>query len=80
MNKFPASLRSDFSDCCFARIKCHFASESVPISSEYSISDEIYLPAAPIPDVTPSPDRNDFLHQVADEVEQAAVEVGTILK
>ena len=36
MNKFPASLRSDFSDCRFARNKCHFASESMPISSEYT--------------------------------------------
>jgi hypothetical protein len=38
MNKFPASLRSDFSDCRFARNKCHFASESMPISSEYTVS------------------------------------------
>lgn len=37
MNKLPASLRSDFSDCRFARNKCHFDSESMPISSEYTL-------------------------------------------
>jgi hypothetical protein len=37
MYKIPASLRSDFPDCRFARIECHFAPESVPISSEYVI-------------------------------------------
>ena len=31
MNKIPASLRSDSSDC-------RFASESVPISSEYAVN------------------------------------------
>ena len=36
MNKIPASLRSDSSDCRFARTACRFASESVPISSEYA--------------------------------------------
>ena len=36
MYKIPASLRSDFSECRFARIECHFVSESVPISSEYA--------------------------------------------
>ena len=36
MYKIPASLRSDFSDCRFARHECRFASESVAISSEYA--------------------------------------------
>ena len=36
MYKIPASLRSDFSDCRFARRECRFASESVAISSEYA--------------------------------------------
>ena len=43
MNKIPASLRSDFSDCRFARNACRFASESVPISSEYTqMADDLY--------------------------------------
>ena len=37
MYKIPASLRSDFSDCRFARHECRFASESVAISSEYAV-------------------------------------------
>jgi hypothetical protein len=36
MYKIPVSLRSDSSHCRFARIECHFAPESVPISSEYA--------------------------------------------
>ena len=44
------------------------------------IATDIYAPAAPVPDVTPSPDRNQFLHQVVQEVEQAANEVGVVLK
>lgn len=44
------------------------------------IANDIYAPAAPIPDVTPSPDRNQFLHEVVGEVEQAANEAGVVLK
>lgn len=43
------------------------------------IGDEIYDPAAPVPDVTPSPDRNRFLREVIAEVEAAAVETGALL-
>lgn len=43
------------------------------------IGDDIYDPAAPVPDVTPSPDRNQFLHEVVAEVEGAAAEVGAKL-
>ena len=44
------------------------------------IGDEIYEPAAPVPDVTPSPDRNQFLRQVITEVENAADETGSVLE
>ena len=44
------------------------------------IGDEIYEPAAPVPDVTPSPDRNEFLRQVITEVEKAAAEAGAVLE
>jgi hypothetical protein len=44
------------------------------------IANEIYGAAAPIPDITPSPDRNQFLHEVVAEVETAANEVGVVLK
>jgi len=40
------------------------------------IGDHIYEPAAPVPDVTPSPDRNQFLREVIAVVEAAAGEVG----
>lgn len=43
------------------------------------IGDNIYEPAAPVPDVTPSPDRNEFLHEVVAEIEAAAAEVGARL-
>ena len=43
------------------------------------IANDIYEPAAPIPDVTPSPDRNQFLREVVAEVEAAAEEVGARL-
>jgi hypothetical protein len=44
------------------------------------IGDEVYEPAAPVPDVTPSPDRNQFLREVIAEVEAAATEVGAALE
>jgi hypothetical protein len=44
------------------------------------IGDEIYEPAAPVPDVTPSPDRNQFLREVISEVEGAARENGVVLE
>ena len=40
------------------------------------IGDDIYEPAAPVPDVVPSPDRNRFLKEVVDEVKGAADEIG----
>lgn len=43
------------------------------------ISGEIYGPAAPVPDITPSPDRNQFMREVVAEVEAAAEEVGARL-
>jgi len=46
MYKIPASLRSDFSDCRFARRECRFASESVAISSEYAIGTDIIVQAS----------------------------------
>ena len=44
------------------------------------IGNEIYEPAAPVPDITPSRDRNQFLRDVTTEVENAAREVGAILE
>jgi hypothetical protein len=43
------------------------------------IGNGIYEPAAPIPNVTPSPDRNQFLHEVVAEVQAAVEEVGARL-
>lgn len=39
------------------------------------IGKDIYEPAAPVPNVTPSPDQNQFLREVVTEVEAAAEEV-----
>lgn len=44
------------------------------------IGNEIYHVAAPIPDVTPSPDRNQFLRDVVDQVKAAIKEVGATLQ
>jgi GTPase SAR1 family protein len=44
------------------------------------IADQVYDRAAPIPDVTPSPDRNQFLREVNFEVEAAAGEEGATFK
>ncbi len=44
------------------------------------IGDEIYQPAAPIPDVTPSPERNQFIREVIREVQEAAAETGALLE
>jgi GTPase Era involved in 16S rRNA processing len=44
------------------------------------IGEQIYDPAAPVPDVTPSPDRNLFLKTVAEAVRDAAEGVGAILE
>ncbi|MEZ0324284.1 MAG: hypothetical protein ACAH95_00100 [Fimbriimonas sp.] len=43
------------------------------------IGDRIYERAAPIPDVTPSPDRNSFLHEVAAIVESVCADGGAAL-
>lgn len=44
------------------------------------IGKQIYDRAAPVPDVTPSPDRNSFLHEVAAVVESVCLEMGANLK
>jgi hypothetical protein len=44
------------------------------------IANQVYDRAAPIPDVTPSPNRNQFLREVNSEVEAAAEEEGATLK
>ena len=44
------------------------------------IGNEIYEPAAPIPDLTPSRDRKQFLREVVAEVEGTAQEIGAILE
>ncbi|MDO9012456.1 MAG: hypothetical protein Q7U78_11715 [Gallionella sp.] len=44
------------------------------------IGKQIYDRAAPVPDVTPSPDRNSFLHDVAEVVESICQEMGADLK
>lgn len=44
------------------------------------IGERIVEPAAPVPDVTPSPDRNKFLHIVVAEVEESARESGAVLR
>jgi hypothetical protein len=43
------------------------------------IGERIYERAAPIPDVTPSPDRNSFLHEVAAVVEEVCADFGAAL-
>ncbi|OQC07516.1 MAG: hypothetical protein BWX80_01002 [Candidatus Hydrogenedentes bacterium ADurb.Bin101] len=43
------------------------------------ISDQVYEQAAPIPDMTPSPDRNQFLREVAEEIENAVNDEGAKL-
>jgi energy-coupling factor transporter ATP-binding protein EcfA2 len=44
------------------------------------IGERIYERAAPIPDVTPSPDRNSFLHEVAAVVKSVCEEIGAKLE
>lgn len=44
------------------------------------IGNQIYEPAAPVPDATPTPDRNQFLHEIVAEVEQAARETNAVLE
>ena len=44
------------------------------------IGDDIYEPAAPVPDVMPSPDRNQFLREIIEEVKKAAEETGAIFE
>lgn len=43
------------------------------------IGEQIYDKAAPIPDITPSPDRNSFLHEVAGLLEKVCEEEGAKL-
>ena len=44
------------------------------------IATDIYDRAAPVPSVTPSPDQNSFLHEVADVVDSVAAELGIKLR
>lgn len=44
------------------------------------IAEQVYNRAAPVPDITPSPDRNQFLREVNLEVEAAANDEGAVLK
>ena len=44
------------------------------------IGNQIYEPAAPVPDATPSPDRNQFLREIVSAVEQATAETNAVLK
>lgn len=44
------------------------------------IGEQIYQRAAPVPDVTPSPDRNSFLHEVAAMVQIVCDEAGAELR
>ncbi|MDY0012829.1 MAG: hypothetical protein RBS40_08065 [Rhodocyclaceae bacterium] len=44
------------------------------------IAERVYDRAAPIPDVTPSPDRNGFLEDVANAIKQSAEAVGAHLR
>ena len=44
------------------------------------ISTDVYDRAAPVPTVTPSPDQNSFLHEVAAAVEKVASELGVTLR
>jgi len=44
------------------------------------IADDIYDKAAPVPNVAPSPDRNKFLHEVLETVNEAAATCGIKLK
>ncbi len=44
------------------------------------IGERIVEPAAPVPDVLPSPDRNQFLHVVVAEIQEAARESGAVLR
>jgi energy-coupling factor transporter ATP-binding protein EcfA2 len=43
------------------------------------IGEQIYDRAAPVPDLTPSPDRNSFLHEVASVVDAVCQEAGAVL-
>ena len=44
------------------------------------IGNDIYEPAAPVPGVMPSPNRNQFLKEVVAEVEGAAEEIGALVQ
>jgi hypothetical protein len=44
------------------------------------ISDDILMRNVPVPGATPSPDQNDFMHAVIGAVDEAAEEVGIVLK
>jgi len=44
------------------------------------IVDEVFGSAAPVPDITPSPDHNQFLREVSAEVQSAAEQAGAVLQ
>lgn len=86
---FAASLSGRLLDLCTRRMWHEHATQWQDAYDQHGrgstfvrariIGDEIYKPAAPAPDVTPSPDRNQFLRQVVAEVERAAKEAGSKL-
>lgn len=53
--------------------------DAVPATCASLIGERIFERVAPIPDVTPSPDRNSFLHEVSAVIEGMCNEVGARL-
>jgi len=66
-------LPPDFPSCVYER------SDGSSFRRAHIIGRRIFDPAAPIPDVTPSPERNLFLKDVVEAVQQAADETGIAL-
>ena len=90
VDAFTNNLRGRLDEVCTRRVRNERA---VQWQNAYSkrgtgstfvrariIGDEIYEPAAPVPDATPSPDRNQFLREIVAEVEQAADETNAVLE
>ncbi len=62
--------------CCVA---CDFNDFALPNERAKIIAENIYDKAAPVPDLTPSPDRNKFLHEVLALVEATCQELNITL-
>ena len=90
LDAFTNNLRRRLDEACTRRV---WNERAVQWQNAYSkrgtgsafvraqiIGDEIYEPAAPVPDATPSPDRNQFLREIVAEVEQAADETNAVLE